>query len=67
LKSYNSELSFILKEYSRIVKKIRPNIKSLLVPPLEDLEYKLRPGMVTLTWSSVNIDGFLNIVNKSLG
>jgi dynein heavy chain len=37
------------------------------VPPLEDLEYKLRPGMVTLTWSSVNIDGFLNIVNKSLG
>jgi hypothetical protein len=37
-----------------------------LVPHLEDLEYKLRPGMVTLTWTSMNIDGYLNHVHQGL-
>lgn len=65
-KSYNNELQFVLKEYDRIVNKIRPNTKSLLVPHLEDLEYKLRPGMVTLTWTSMNIDGYLHHVHQGL-
>jgi dynein heavy chain len=65
-KMYNNELKFVLKEYDRIVNKIRPNTKSLLVPHLEDLEYKLRPGMVTLTWTSMNIDGYLTHVHQGL-
>jgi dynein heavy chain len=65
-KMYNNELQFVLREYDRIVNKIRPNTKSLLVPHLEDLEYKLRPGMVTLTWTSMNIDGYLNHVHLGL-
>ena len=59
-KHYYSELQFVLREYDRIVNKIRPNTKSLLVPHLEDLEYKLRSGMVTLTWTSMNIDTFIH-------
>jgi dynein heavy chain, axonemal len=65
-KMYNNELQFVLSEYDRIVNKIRPNTKSLLVPHLEDLEYKLRPGMNTLTWTSMNIDGYLQHVHKGL-
>ena len=65
-KHYNNELQFVLREYDRIVNKIRPNTKSLLVPHLEDLEYKLRPGMCTLTWTSMNIDGYLNHVHQGL-
>lgn len=65
-KHYHSELHFVLREYDRIVNKIRPNTKSLLVPHLEDLEYKLRSGMVTLTWTSMNIDGYLNHVHQGL-
>jgi dynein heavy chain len=65
-KHYHSELHFVLREYDRIVNKIRPNTKSLLVPHLEDLEYKLRSGMVTLTWTSMNIDGYLNHVHLGL-
>jgi dynein heavy chain len=65
-KMYNNELQFVLREYDRIVNKIRPNTKSLLVPHLEDLEYKLRPGMVTLTWTSMNIDGYLTHVHQGL-
>lgn len=65
-KMYNNELSFVLGEYHRIVNKIRPNTKSLLVPHLEDLEYKLRPGMNILTWTSMNIDGYLQHVHQGL-
>jgi dynein heavy chain len=65
-KMYNNELQYVLREYERIVSKIRPNTKSLLVPHLEDLEYKLRPGMVTLTWTSMNIDGYLHHVHQGL-
>ena len=45
---------------------MRPNTKSLLIPHLEDLECKLRPGMVTLTWTSMNIDGYLHHVHQGL-
>ena len=65
-KMYNNELQYVLKEYERIIAKIRPNTKSLLVPHLEDLEYKLKPGMVTLTWTSMNIDGYLHHVHTGL-
>lgn len=65
-KIYNNELQFVLREYDRIVNKIRPNTKSLTLPHLEDLEYKLRPGMVTLTWTSMNIDGYLRHVHQGL-
>ena len=61
---YKNELQYVISEYIRIMNKIRPNTKSLLVPHLEDLEYKLRPGMVTLTWTSMNIDGFLHHVHQ---
>lgn len=59
-KKNSNELQYVLREYERIVSKIRPNTKSLLVPHLEDLEYKLRPGMVTLSWTSMNIEGYLH-------
>jgi len=38
---------------------IKPIMKNLLVPHVEDLDLKLRPGMVTLTWTSMNIDNFI--------
>ena len=65
MRNYN-ELQYILKEYERIVSKIRPNTKSLLVPHLEDLEYKLRPGIDILTWTSMNIEGYLHHIHTGL-
>lgn len=41
---------------------IKPIMKNLLVPHVEDLDLKLRPGMVTLTWTSMNIDNFIGNV-----
>ena len=33
-------------------------MKSLLEPHVADLDFKLRPGMITLTWTSMNIDAY---------
>jgi dynein heavy chain len=41
-------------------------MKYLLTPHIEDLELKLRPGMVTLTWTSMNIDSYLDHVHNGL-
>jgi dynein heavy chain, axonemal len=41
-------------------------MKTLLGPHIDDLELKLRPGMVTLTWTSMNIDSYLEHVHNGL-
>ncbi len=45
---------------------IKPIMKNLLIPHIEDLDLKLRPGMVTLTWTSMNIDNFIKNVQQEL-
>lgn len=60
---YYNELHYVLKEYERIIGKIKPITKTLLGPHIEDLELKLRPGMITLTWTSMNIDSYLHSVH----
>ena len=66
IKHYYNELEYLLKEYERVLGKIRPMTKPLLGPHLDDLDYKLRPGIVTLTWTSMNIDGYLQHVHSGL-
>ena len=31
-----------------------------------DMEYKLRPGMITLTWTSMNIDAYISHIHGGL-
>lgn len=65
-KTYYNELLYALKEYERINSKIKPICKNLLLPHIEDLDLKLRPGMVTLTWTSMNIESYLYYVHQGL-
>ena len=51
----------MLADYKRITDKIIPRTRKLLVPYLQTLELKIRPGMVTLTWSSMNIGTSKNL------
>jgi len=57
-KGYYNDLAYLLEEYERIVSKILPVMKVLLQPHVADLDFKLRPGMITLTWTSMNIDAY---------
>lgn len=65
-KSYFNDLSYALKEFARITRKIIPVTAPLLRPSLHDMEYRLRPGMITLTWTSMNIDAYKSHVQTGL-
>jgi len=65
-KTYYNELGYLISEYNRISEKIRSNTRDILKPHLEDLETRLRPGSITLTWTSMNIDGYLQHVHEGL-
>ena len=45
---------------------VLPVVKPLLGPHLEDLEKKIQPGMFILTWTSMNIDGYLHRIHTGL-
>lgn len=65
-KSYYDDLKYMLDEYERITAKIIPITKKLVEPHLQTMELKLRPGMVTLTWTSMNIDAYKAHVQAGL-
>jgi dynein heavy chain len=59
-KQYYNTLLHILKEYRRVVQQVRPISANLLKPHLDNLEFLLRPGMVSLKWTSMNIDSYIH-------
>jgi len=65
-KSYYNKLSYALEQYEEVVGKIMPITATLLKPHLADMERKVQPGMVTLTWTSMNIDGYLHRIHAGL-
>ena len=65
-KSYNDDLQYALKEYERVTRRVIPVATELLRPHMRDMEYKLRPGMITLTWTSMNIDAYKHHIHTGL-
>jgi dynein heavy chain len=66
-KHYFNELGYVLKEHARVMASINPVAKPLLAPHVEDLEKRISPGLYILTWTSMNIDGYLRRVHDGLG
>jgi dynein heavy chain len=65
-KAYFGELQFALIEYERVLTRVIPVTAQLLTPQFNDMEFKIRPGMVTLTWTSMNIDAYRDHVQNAL-
>ena len=65
-KHYYNQLSYALREYDRVIATAAPVTKDMLGPHLRDLENRLQPGMYSLTWTSMNIDGYLNRIHDGL-
>lgn len=57
-KKHYNELKYILDEYDRICARVQRTTESVLKPHLRTLDCKLRPGMVVLTWTSMNIEAY---------
>jgi Dynein heavy chain, N-terminal region 1 len=54
----------MLREYSRILRKIRTPIRAIFRPVLDDLDVQIRPGMTSLTWASLTIDLYVAGIYK---
>ncbi len=65
-KAYYNDLKFILADYERITAKIIPVTARVITPYLSAMELKLRPGMTSLTWTSMNIDQFKSSIYSGL-
>lgn len=75
LKTFYNELIFLVKEYERVVgragderavSKIIPVTRSIMQPHLDALDAVIRAGETTLTWTSMNIDSYLNRVHQAI-
>ena len=55
-----------LQELEHILSSVPLLARPLLEPHLLELEAKLRPGTLYLTWASMNIDGYLHYAQKVL-
>eukprot|EP00949_MAST-11_sp_MAST-11-sp1_P002825 g2825.t1 len=65
-KMYFNELNYMLQEYERVMMRRLPVVMDLIRPHVADLDLKLRPGTVTLTWTSMNIDAYKHHVHAGM-
>ena len=65
-KIFHGQLSYAIKEYDRVVSRIIPVTRSLMSRNLEILDIIIRPGEMSLTWTSMNIDGYIARVHAGL-
>ncbi|KAH9599603.1 Dynein heavy chain [Trypanosoma melophagium] len=73
LRTFYNELSYLVKEYERVVgraggtrSKIVGITRALLQPNLDALDAVFLPGETTLTWTSMNVDTYLERVQKAI-
>lgn len=55
------------QELDRVSSSVKPALQLLLRPHLADLDEKIRPGMQVLTWTSMNIDGYVHRFHQVKG
>ncbi|KAJ1446978.1 dynein heavy chain and region D6 of dynein motor-domain-containing protein [Pelagophyceae sp. CCMP2097] len=65
-KAHHDALAHALADYDRVCAAIQPSTAQALAPHLRSMECRLRPGMVTLTWTSLNIDAYKADVDAGL-
>ena len=65
-KGFYDELRSCLSDFDRITSTISPTTLKALGPHVATVEAALRPGMVALTWTSMNLGSYASKVRASL-
>ena len=65
-KHYFNELTYAVSQYEEVMESIPKVARALMQPHVDDLERKVQPGMFILTWTSMNIDGYLHRIHRGL-
>ena len=58
-KHHYNLLSYALSEYEQVMAGVPQNLEALLQPHIAELQCVINPGLVTLTWTSMNIPSYL--------
>ncbi|XP_053100655.1 dynein axonemal heavy chain 5-like isoform X3 [Hemicordylus capensis] len=61
-----NKLQMMLAEYKRVKLKIQAPLNILMTPHLAKVDDTIQPGMTTLTWTSLNIEQYLQSVLDKL-
>ena len=56
-----------MSENKRVRQKIHSSIEPLMLPHLSKVDDALDPGLTFLSWTSINIDQFIENAHKALG
>ena len=65
-KVFHGQLTHAIKEYDHVVSRIIPVTKPLMETNLEVLDNIIKQGETSLTWTSMNIDGYIAKVHTGL-
>ncbi|KAM9637240.1 dynein axonemal heavy chain 5 [Morphnus guianensis] len=57
-----NNLHMMLAEYKRIKLKIQHPVEKLMAPQLANVDDAIQPGLMLLTWTSLNIEKYINMV-----
>ena len=66
MKLYKHSLGEILKEYNKVCGSIPRRLWGILSSAVDDVFTKIRPGLLSLTWMTVNIDAYLHGVRVGI-
>ncbi|KAF4103547.1 dynein axonemal heavy chain 5 isoform X1 [Onychostoma macrolepis] len=64
-KNYN-KLQLMVRENSRVRSKIQPAFEQLLMPHVAKVDEAILPGLTSLSWTSLNIEKYLNRITTAL-
>jgi dynein heavy chain len=59
LKSHAARLKFFIEEYSLVKQMVVPDLQSLFKLAFDALDDKMRPALSKVTWSSINLEDFI--------
>ncbi|KAJ3258377.1 Dynein heavy chain 5, axonemal [Boothiomyces macroporosus] len=62
----NNELHRILQSKKNLLDRVSVILKKALAPHIDDLDRTLQPGLTALTWTSLNLDDYLQANHKQL-
>lgn len=66
LKTYYNKIKYAAAVHNRIVAAVPSELSELMRPHLRSLARTIRPAMTTMTWTSMNIEGFLTTLTAEL-
>ncbi|XP_032892362.1 dynein heavy chain 5, axonemal-like [Amblyraja radiata] len=67
LKRMYNKLQLLLEENSKVRGKIKQVYETLIAPHVHEIDEAFQPGLVTLNWTSLNNDHFVDSVYAKLG